>query len=86
MLPHHHSTEKNLFCEESEPILRAEALDLWEEVEEDYEAIPLPNNQTIAQMKSLNEKRKIGKSEAKAAFCAAKDKRCGDNQKSYQND
>lgn len=46
-----------------------EALDLWEAVEEDYEVAPLPNNPTIAQMKSHKEK-KTRKSKAKAALFA----------------
>ncbi|GMP24591.1 hypothetical protein CsSME_00050092 [Camellia sinensis var. sinensis] len=46
-----------------------EALDLWEAVEEDYEVAPLPNNPTVAQMKSHKEK-KTRKSKAKAALFA----------------
>uniref|UniRef100_M1BDW7 Uncharacterized protein n=1 Tax=Solanum tuberosum TaxID=4113 RepID=M1BDW7_SOLTU len=46
-----------------------EALDLWEAVEEDYEINPLPNNPTVAQIKSHKEKKTI-KSKAKATFFA----------------
>lgn len=46
-----------------------EALDLWEAVEEDYEVAPLPNNPTVAQMKSHKEK-KTKKSKAKAVLFA----------------
>ncbi|XP_016507659.2 uncharacterized protein LOC107825324 [Nicotiana tabacum] len=44
-----------------------EALDLWEVVEEDYEIPPLPNNTTMAQIKSHREK-KTRKSKAKATL------------------
>ncbi|XP_049362599.1 uncharacterized protein LOC125827335 [Solanum verrucosum] len=46
------------------------SLDLWEAVEEDYEINPLPNNPTVAQIKSHKEK-KIIKSKAKATLFAA---------------
>uniref|UniRef100_M1A8F6 Phenylalanine ammonia-lyase n=1 Tax=Solanum tuberosum TaxID=4113 RepID=M1A8F6_SOLTU len=36
-----------------------EALDLWEVLEEDYEINPLPNNPTVAQIKSHKEKKTI---------------------------
>ena len=44
-----------------------EALDLWEAVEEDYDVSPLPNNPTMAQIKSHKE-RKTKKSKAKACL------------------
>ncbi|XP_070056733.1 uncharacterized protein [Nicotiana tomentosiformis] len=44
-----------------------DALDIWEAVEEDYEAPPLPNNQTI---KNHND-RKTRKSKAKACLFSA---------------
>ena len=44
-----------------------EALDLWEAVEEDYEIPPLPDNPTMAQIKSNKEKR-TKKSKAKACL------------------
>nr|BBP47129.1 putative gag-pol polyprotein [Torenia fournieri] len=47
-----------------------EALDLWEAVEEDYEIPALPNNPTMAQLKSHKEK-KTKKSKAKACLFAA---------------
>ena len=47
-----------------------EALDLWEAVEEDYEIPALPNNPTMAQVKSQKE-RKTKKSKAKACLFAA---------------
>ncbi|OIT29632.1 protein trichome birefringence-like 35, partial [Nicotiana attenuata] len=46
-----------------------EALDLWEAVEEDYDVLPLPNNPTMAQIKSHKEK-KTRKSKAKATLFA----------------
>ena len=46
-----------------------EALDLWEAVEEDYEIPALPNNPTMAQVKSHKEKKKK-KSKAKACLFA----------------
>ncbi|XP_019225517.1 PREDICTED: uncharacterized protein LOC109207088 [Nicotiana attenuata] len=46
-----------------------EALDLWEAMEEDYDVLPLPNNPTVAQIKSHKEK-KIRKSKAKATVFA----------------
>ncbi|XP_019266009.1 PREDICTED: uncharacterized protein LOC109243519 [Nicotiana attenuata] len=46
-----------------------EALDLWEAVEEDYDVLPLPNNPTVAQIKSHKEK-KTRKSKAKATLFA----------------
>ena len=46
-----------------------EALDLWEVVEEDYEIPALPNNPTMAQIKSQKEK-KTKKSKAKACLFA----------------
>ncbi|GMI94896.1 hypothetical protein HRI_003159000 [Hibiscus trionum] len=47
-----------------------EALDIWEAVEEDYEIPALPNNPTMAQIKSQKEK-KTKKSKAKACLFAA---------------
>jgi len=47
-----------------------EALDLWEAVEEDYEINLLPNNPTVAQIKSHKEKKTI-KSKAKETLFAA---------------
>ncbi|XP_016541780.2 uncharacterized protein LOC107842420 [Capsicum annuum] len=47
-----------------------EALDLWETVEEDYDVVLLPNNPTVAQIKSQKEK-KIRKSKAKATLFAS---------------
>ncbi|XP_049352008.1 uncharacterized protein LOC125816445 [Solanum verrucosum] len=47
-----------------------EALDLWKAVEENYEINPLPNNSTVAQIKSHKEK-KIIKSKAKTTLFAA---------------
>ncbi|WVZ15253.1 hypothetical protein V8G54_012819 [Vigna mungo] len=44
-----------------------EALDLWEAVEEDYEIAPLPDNPTIARMKTYKEK-KTRKAKAKACL------------------
>ena len=44
-----------------------EALDLWEAVEEDYEIQSLPENPTVAQIKSQKEKN-IKKSKAKACL------------------
>ena len=38
-----------------------EALDLWEAVEEDYDVPPLPNNPTMAQIKSHKERNKKDK-------------------------
>ncbi|XP_019251087.1 PREDICTED: uncharacterized protein LOC109230005 [Nicotiana attenuata] len=46
-----------------------ESLDLWEAVEEDYDVHPLPNNPTVAQIKSHKEK-KTRKSKAKATLFA----------------
>ncbi|KAF3641689.1 putative DDB1- and CUL4-associated factor -like protein 1-like isoform X1 [Capsicum annuum] len=46
-----------------------EALDLWEAVEEDYD-VPLPDNPTVAQIKSHKEK-KIRKSKAKSTLFAS---------------
>ncbi|XP_059280984.1 uncharacterized protein LOC132034611 [Lycium ferocissimum] len=46
-----------------------EALDLWEVVEEDYDVLLLPNNPSLAQIKSQKEK-KIKKSNAKATLFA----------------
>lgn len=46
-----------------------DALDLWEAVEEDYEILPLPNNPTMAQIKSHKE-RKTRKAKAKACLFA----------------
>lgn len=46
-----------------------EAIDLLEEVEEDYEIPPLPNNPTLAQIKNHRE-RKTRKSKAKAYLFA----------------
>nr|XP_009611084.1 uncharacterized protein LOC104104649 [Nicotiana tomentosiformis] len=46
-----------------------EALDLWEAVEEDYDVLPLPNNPTVAQIKSHKEK-KTRKSKAKITLFA----------------
>ncbi|XP_019263915.1 PREDICTED: uncharacterized protein LOC109241607 [Nicotiana attenuata] len=46
-----------------------EALDLWEAVEEDYDVLPLPNNPTMARIKSHKEK-KTKKSKAKATLFA----------------
>jgi len=45
-----------------------EALDLWEAVEEDYEIQSLPENPTVAQIKSQKEK-KMKRSKAKACLC-----------------
>ncbi|XP_017438359.1 uncharacterized protein LOC108344424 [Vigna angularis] len=42
-----------------------DANDVWEAVEEDYEVPPLPNNLTVAQMKSHKERR-LRKSKAKS--------------------
>lgn len=47
-----------------------EALDLWEAVEEDYDVPALPNNPTVAQIKTHKEK-KTKKSKAKACLFAA---------------
>ncbi|GMI87552.1 hypothetical protein HRI_002424500 [Hibiscus trionum] len=47
-----------------------EALDIWEAVEEDYEIPALPNNPTMAQIKSQKEK-KTKKSKAKACLFTA---------------
>ncbi|KAL4280510.1 hypothetical protein GQ457_03G037790 [Hibiscus cannabinus] len=47
-----------------------EALDLWEAVEEDYGVPPLPNNPTMAQLKTHKEK-KTRKAKAKATLFAA---------------
>ena len=47
-----------------------EALDLWEDMEEDYEITPLPVNLTMNQIKHHNEKR-TRKSRAKACLFAA---------------
>ena len=47
-----------------------EAIDLWEAVEEDYEVNPLPNNPTVAQIKSHKEKKTI-KYKAKATLFVA---------------
>ena len=44
-----------------------DAVDLWEAVEEDYEVLPLPDNPTIAQMKT-HKTRKSRKSKAKACL------------------
>jgi len=44
-----------------------EALDLWEVVEEDYEIKYLPENPTLAQIRSLKEK-KMKRSKAKACL------------------
>lgn len=46
-----------------------QALDLWEAIEEDYEITPLPENATVAQIKSHKDK-KTKKSKAKAALYA----------------
>ncbi|KAL4290711.1 hypothetical protein GQ457_14G023780 [Hibiscus cannabinus] len=46
-----------------------EALDLWEAVEEDYDVPPLPNNPTMAQLKTHKEK-KTRKAKAKATLFA----------------
>ncbi|GKB70706.1 trichome birefringence-like protein 35 [Tanacetum coccineum] len=46
-----------------------QALDLWEAVEEDYKITPLPENATVAQIKSHKDK-KTKKSKAKAALDA----------------
>ncbi|XP_075099447.1 uncharacterized protein LOC142176225 [Nicotiana tabacum] len=50
-----------------------EVLDLWEAVEEDYDVFPLPNNPTVAQIKSHKEK-KTRKSKAKATLFAGDEK------------
>ncbi|PNX63342.1 hypothetical protein L195_g061579, partial [Trifolium pratense] len=47
-----------------------EANDLWEAVEEDYEVLQLPNNPTIAQIRSHKEM-KTRKSKARASLFAA---------------
>ncbi|KAH0644753.1 hypothetical protein KY284_032637 [Solanum tuberosum] len=47
-----------------------EAFDLWEAVEKDYEINPLPNNFTVAQIKSHKENKTI-KSKAKVTLFAA---------------
>ncbi|KAF2305835.1 hypothetical protein GH714_008300 [Hevea brasiliensis] len=47
-----------------------DANDLWEAVEEDYQVLPLPDNPTMAQMKSFKE-RKARKSKAKNCLFAA---------------
>ena len=47
-----------------------EALDLWEEVEEDWDIPLLPENSTVAQIKAQKEK-KTKKSKAKACLFAA---------------
>ena len=47
-----------------------DAKDVWEAVEEDYEVPPLPNNPTVAQMKSHNERR-LRKSKAKSILFTA---------------
>ena len=47
-----------------------EALDLWEAIEKDYDVPPLPNNPTMAQIKSHKE-RKTKKSKAKVCLFAA---------------
>lgn len=44
-----------------------ETLDIWEDVEEDYEVPPLPNNPTMTQIKSHKE-RKIRKSKTKTCL------------------
>nr|XP_033510494.1 uncharacterized protein LOC117275310 [Nicotiana tomentosiformis] len=49
--------------------VRMKALDIWEAVEEDYDVLPLPNNPTLAQIKSHKEK-KTRKSKAKATLFA----------------
>ena len=46
-----------------------EALDLWEAVEEDYEIQSLPENPTVAQIKSQKDK-KMKRSKAKACLFA----------------
>ena len=46
------------------------ALDLWEEIEEDYEVPPLPANPTLAQIK-VQEDKKTRKSKANACLFAA---------------
>nr|KYP32243.1 hypothetical protein KK1_047118 [Cajanus cajan] len=46
-----------------------EALDLWEAIEEDYEVLPLPDNPTVAQIRSYEE-RKIRKEKAKSCLFA----------------
>nr|KYP76422.1 Retrovirus-related Pol polyprotein from transposon TNT 1-94 [Cajanus cajan] len=46
-----------------------EALDLWEAIEEDYEVLPLPDNPTVAQIRSHKE-RKIRKAKAKSCLFA----------------
>ena len=46
-----------------------EALDLWEAVEEDYNVPPLPENPTMAQLKSHKE-RKTKKAKAKSCLFA----------------
>ena len=45
-----------------------EALDLWEAVDDEYEIAPLPNNPTVAQIKTHKE-RTTRKSKAKACLC-----------------
>nr|KYP62304.1 hypothetical protein KK1_016831 [Cajanus cajan] len=47
-----------------------DANNVWEAVEEDYEVPPLPNNPTVAQMKSHKE-RKLRKSKAKSILLTA---------------
>lgn len=47
-----------------------DANDVWEAVEEDYEVPPLPNNPTVAQMKSHKERR-LRKSKAKSILFTA---------------
>ncbi|KAF2294560.1 hypothetical protein GH714_012600 [Hevea brasiliensis] len=47
-----------------------DANDLWEAIEEDYQVLPLPDNPTMAQMKSFKE-RKARKSKAKNCLFAA---------------
>nr|XP_048323417.1 uncharacterized protein LOC125420686 [Ziziphus jujuba var. spinosa] len=51
-------------------MVHLEALDLWEAVEEDYDVLPLPENQTIVQLKTHKE-RKTKKSKAKACLFSA---------------
>ncbi|XP_058005419.1 uncharacterized protein LOC131181389 [Hevea brasiliensis] len=47
-----------------------DAIDVWEAVEQEYEIPPLPNNPTVAQIKSHKEKRQR-KSKARASLFAA---------------
>ncbi|PHU12909.1 hypothetical protein BC332_19839 [Capsicum chinense] len=63
--PVFHGENYHLWAVRMETYLKA--LDLWEAVDEDYEVLPLPDNPTVAQIKSQKEK-KIRKSKAKATL------------------